>query len=270
MKSIEDCRKAGQELFDRLHLATYPVAIKYVKDPSEFEAGMVRPSAMGQKDNFCVPATVWHRWVDIPWEEFIQSQIRQGWHRDEEAERKRCAYGIAMMGEKNLAKAVEYIGFISSPLPFTAVVPDTVLMYGNAENVTHIIHALAYGGEHFPTSTFEGFGESCMKGGLLPFITGIPQVVIPGMGDRAFSGTYDYEIAIGFPGTLLPMVMEDCRCAPCCPRASPRASPPASSTCATGSRKVKVDPTARNLWSCAPRCGRPRTWSAHIPLHPRR
>ncbi len=48
-----------------------------------------------------------------------------------------------------------------------------------------------------------------MKGGLIPFITGVPQVVIPGMGDRSLSGTYDYEIAIGFPGELLDTVMED-------------------------------------------------------------
>jgi hypothetical protein len=48
-----------------------------------------------------------------------------------------------------------------------------------------------------------------MKGGLIPFITGIPQVIVPGMGDRTFSGTCDYEIAIGMPGTLLPAVMED-------------------------------------------------------------
>ncbi len=84
-----------------------------------------------------------------------------------------------------------------------------MLVYGNAENVTHIIQALAYRGEHFPVSTFEGFGESCMKGGLVPFLTGVPQVVIPGMGDRTFSGTFDYEIAIGFPAALLPQVVED-------------------------------------------------------------
>lgn len=231
MNDIDESRKAGLELYERLHLSTYPVAIKYVRDASEFGPGMVRPSAMGQKwslcqaftyarrwattacmaqeDNFCVPATVWHRWVDLPWEEFIQSQIRQGWHADEEAERKRCAYGIKMLGEENLEKAAEYAGFISSPLPFTKVVPDTVLVYGNAENVTHIIHALAYGGEHFPSSTFEGFGESCMKGGLVPFITGVPQVVIPGMGDRTFSGTYDYEIAVGIPGRLLQEVTDN-------------------------------------------------------------
>jgi uncharacterized protein (DUF169 family) len=231
MKDIEEFRKAGLELFDRLHLATYPVAIEYIRDESEFVTGIVRPSSNGQKwslcqaftysrrwgttvgmtqeDNFCVPATVWHRWVDVPWEEFIQSQLRQGWHSGEEAERKRCEYGMRMIGEENIEKAAGYAGFISSPLPYTRVIPDSVLVYGNAENVTHIIHALSYGGEHFPASTFEGFGESCMKGGLVPFLTGVPQVVVPGMGDRAFSGTYDYEIAIGFPGTLLPEVMEN-------------------------------------------------------------
>jgi uncharacterized protein (DUF169 family) len=231
MNGIDEHRKAGQDLFDRLHLTTYPVAIKYVKDESEFEPGMVRPSAIGQQwslcqaityarrwgttagmaqeDNFCVPATVWHRWVDIPWEEFIQSQIRQGWHKDEAAERKRCSFSLEMVGDDNFKKAAEYSGFISSPLPFTKVIPDSVLVYGNAENITHIIHALAYEGENFPTSSFEGFGESCMKGGLIPFITGVPQIVIPGMGDRAFSGTYDYEIAIGVPGILLPSVMEN-------------------------------------------------------------
>ncbi len=231
MSEMDVYRKSGQELFDRLHLATYPVAIKYVREESEFASGVMRPSAngqqmslcqaftysrrwgatvgMGQEDNFCVPATVWHRWVDLPWEEFIQSQIRQGWHADEEAERKRCARALAMMGEENIARAAEYAGFISSPLPLTRVAPDSVLVYGSAENVTHIIHALAYRGEHFPVSTFEGFGESCMKGGLLPFLTGVPQVVIPGMGDRTFSGTNDHEIAIGFPGSLLPEVVED-------------------------------------------------------------
>ena len=76
-------------------------------------------------------------------------------------------------------------------------------MYGNGEQITHIIQALAYEGLYFPQSTFTGFGESCFKGGLVPFLTGTAQIVIPGTGDRTFSGVFDYEIAIGIPGSLI-------------------------------------------------------------------
>ena len=42
-----------------------------------------------------------------------------------------------------------------------------------------------------------------MKGGLIPFLTNVPQMVIPGTGDRTFSGVFDYEIAIGLPGEMI-------------------------------------------------------------------
>jgi hypothetical protein len=44
---------------------------------------------------------------------------------------------------------------------------------------------------------------------MVPFITGRPQVVIPGMGDRAFTGVQDHELAVGIPAKLLPMVMDN-------------------------------------------------------------
>ena len=42
-----------------------------------------------------------------------------------------------------------------------------------------------------------------MKGGLIPFLTRTPQIVIPGTGDRTFSGVFDHEIAIGLPGEMI-------------------------------------------------------------------
>ena len=225
MAQIEDYRKSGQDIYDRLHLSSYPVAIKYIRDQGEIPDGFLRPTALGQKaslcqaftyarrlgfsiamtadDNFCTPATVMHRWVDIPFEVLMESQLHQKWHRNAEAERKRLEHGKRMIGEANLPGLSQYAGFICCPLPEAKFEPDTVLIFGNGENITHIIHALTYDGENFPTSSFEGFAESCLKGGLIPFITGVPQVVIPGMGDRAFSGIYDYEIAIGMPGKLV-------------------------------------------------------------------
>lgn len=231
MSELADYNKAGLELYDKLHLSTYPVAIKYIKDHSEIPAKTIRPSQSKQKwslcqaftyarrwgwtsamtadDNFCTPATAMHRWVDVPDEVMLQSQLFQAWHKDIEAEKKRFQHGLEQIGRENLAEMKKYKGFITSPLTQTPVIPDTVLVFGNGENLTHIIQSITYEGEHYPVSSFEGFGETCAKGGLNPFITGKPQVVIPGMGDRTFSGIYDYEIAIGLPARLLFTAVEN-------------------------------------------------------------
>ena len=31
MKTLEEYRKAGKSVYDKLHLATYPIGIKYIK-----------------------------------------------------------------------------------------------------------------------------------------------------------------------------------------------------------------------------------------------
>jgi len=225
VRDIQDYQKAGSELYERLHLACYPVAVKYIKDECEIVDGYMRPSKMKQKwaicqaityarrwgwtsgmtadDNFCVPSVYSHQWEDISDKDFLQSQLLQKWHRNPEAEKKRIAHTMQIASGNNLEKMRQYKGVLCAPLISTPFTPDTVLTYGNGENITHIIHGLTYDGENYPYSTFEGFGEACIKGGLLPFITGIPQIVIPGMGDRAFSGAYDYEIAIGIPAELV-------------------------------------------------------------------
>jgi len=223
MKKLEDYRKAGEELYHKLNLSTYPIAIKYIKDVSEIPEGIRRPSDRGQKwslcqaftyarrwgwsvamtsdDNFCTPSSVGQGWEEVSQEDMNQSQILQGWRKDAESERKmRRGNRIIDVGQRK--------GFVCSPLPETVIVPDSVLVYGTGEDITHIIHALAYEGEYIVESSFLGFGESCNKGALIPFITQKPQVVIPGTGDRTFSGVYDYEIAIGLPASLLFYVMD--------------------------------------------------------------
>lgn len=230
MKNLEDYKEAGKELYHRLHLSTYPVSIKYITNVSEIQ-GAIRPSDQGQQwslcqaityarrwgwnvamtseDNFCVPSSASHRWVDLPVEEVIESQVRQGWHKDLESEKRRFDAFISTVGRENFEKMAEYKGFICSPLPESIVIPDSVLVYGNGAQLTHIIHSLSYEMKHSPRSFFEGFGESCIKGGLIPFLTQVPQIVIPGMGDRAFAGISENEIAIGFPASLLFYVLEN-------------------------------------------------------------
>lgn len=233
--NLEDFREAGNDLYHRLHLPTYPVAITYIKKEDDIPEAAIRPAALNQKwslcqahtyarrwgwhtaitidDNFCVPGSAMHQWIDVSAEEFIESQVHQGWHKDANAEKNR--YHAAMRifegpdGEELLKKARKYRGFVSSPLPITIVEPDTILVFGTGENMMHIIHAICYDYTTPVMSPFEGFGETCVKGGMVPFITGQPQIVIPGMGDRAFAGISDTEIAIGFPASMLTQILRD-------------------------------------------------------------
>lgn len=228
--NLDDWKKLGHELSGRLRLPTHPVAVRYVRDESEIPAGAVRPGHGGQKwsicqsftyarrwgwtvammadENFCVPASAMHRWVDVTDEEFIESQVRQGWHLDAASEKVRLDFARKVLGGGNEEKASQYHGLVASPLPETVVEPHTVLIFGDGSHLTHIIHAVCYEYKGPVMSAFEGFGESCVKGGLLPFLTGRPHVVIPGMGDRAFAGIGDAEIGIGLPAALLPTVLD--------------------------------------------------------------
>jgi uncharacterized protein (DUF169 family) len=226
-----DYNEAGLKLYEKLHLSNFPVAFKYLLKGEKIGSAFTKPSnlkqkwsicqaityarrwgwsvAMTQEDNFCVPSLFVHRWVDITREEFLASQMLQKWHKDEAAEKRRIDRTIAMMGIARYERLKQYGGMLFAPLHHADFVPDSIAVFGNAENITHIIHALTYNGENYPISTFEGFGETCVKGSLAPFITGIPQIVIPGMGDRGFSGVYDYEIAIGLPAKMVFGIVEN-------------------------------------------------------------
>lgn len=231
MPELSDYQKAGQDLLSQLRLPTYPVAIKYIKDVSEIPAKSIRPSQQQQKwclcqavtyarrwgwmvamtadDNFCTPSTAAHQWAEVTEDDMLQSQLFQAWHKDVEAEKKRQKHGRDAFAGADMAKLKQYRGSVVAPLHKTPFLPDSVLVFGTGEHITHLIHSITYEGENFPVSSFTGFGETCTKGGLLPFATGSPQVVIPGTGDRTFSGVYDYEIAIGMPGALVFTAVRD-------------------------------------------------------------
>jgi hypothetical protein len=158
---------------------------------------------MTADDNFCTPSTAFHQWVDISLDDMLESQVIQGWHKDIDAEKRRFKRTADLLATKDINRLMGYIGFVCSPLQETAVIPHSVLIYGDGVQLTHIIQSLSYEHLHTPSSTFEGFGETCMKGGAIPFVSGIPQVVLPGAGDRAFAGISEHEMAVGMPAELI-------------------------------------------------------------------
>jgi uncharacterized protein (DUF169 family) len=228
---LKRVHQAANELYDRLRLATVPVAVRYLQDLSEIPDGFVRPSQRGQtwslcqaftharkhrmnvamtaEDNFCLASTLAHGWFKLPLEDLIQSQRLNLWRKDMEAELAAQSLFMDLVSPQSRETMKNHVGFLVSPLNAVPFVPDSVLIYGNPAQVTHLIQALTYDGKHLCVSPFNGFGESCIKGALLPHVTGKPQVVIPGAGDRAFSGTGDDETALGMPAAALFSVQEN-------------------------------------------------------------
>ncbi len=232
METIEQYQQIGREILNDLRLATHPVAIKYIKDESEIPEDFIQPSKVGESwslcqaftyarrnqtcsamtrdDNFCVPSSYAQGWLHLPFEQLIQSQILNKWRKDYDSEiRCQLAASADYASKENMKKAMEYCGFLVAPLTSTPFVPDSILLYSDPGQATHIIQALSYEGKHVFTSIFNGFGESCIKGALKPFLTGTPEVVLPGAGDKAVSGTHDYEMAVAVPGQLLFTIKEN-------------------------------------------------------------
>ena len=232
---LEQFKKAGEELYHKLHLPTFPVSITYIKQTDEIPEQAMRPSAMGQKwslcqaftyarrhgwhvamtadDNFCVPSSAFHKWVDVSDEDLLESQVQQGWHKDRAAEQNRMNFFNSLFsgpaGEKTLQKIKDYNGFLCSPLHQALMAPDAITIFGDGTHMNHVIQALCYDYTAPVMSAFEGFGETCFKGAFIPFITDRPQIVIPGMGDRAFAGISPEELAIGMPAAQLAVVMDN-------------------------------------------------------------
>ena len=47
--NLEDYREMGNDLYHRLHLPTYPVAVKYIKSEDDIPENAVRPSTGGRQ-----------------------------------------------------------------------------------------------------------------------------------------------------------------------------------------------------------------------------
>jgi len=232
---LDEYRKLGESLYHRLHLPTWPVGISYIKTTDEIPEKAIRPSAIQQKwslcqavtyarrhgwhvamtadDNFCVPASAFHKWVTVSDADLIESQVRQGWHKNQNAEQNRFDFFNSLFtgpdGDQIRTKMQEYIGFVCYPLHQAILKPDSVMVFGDGTHINHLIQSLCYDYTLPVMSAFEGFGETCLKGGLMPFLTGRPQVVIPGMGDRAFAGITPDELALGLPASLLPALVDN-------------------------------------------------------------
>lgn len=85
-----------------------------------------------------------------------------------------------------------------APLAKAEVVPDLVLVYGNAAQIVRLIQASVYTEGDPVASQFIGRG-ACASSIILPYKTGKCNVIIPGSGERLFAILEDNELLFSIP-----------------------------------------------------------------------
>lgn len=227
--SVSQCRSVAQSLIERLDLETDIVALKFIKDFSEIPDQFIRPlrdlnrkmttcMAIGEArregkfiaitadDTPCGPGAVVHGWTKgVSMLALLKSQednewVKNKWSMNRGVLRRYKLGGLAAHYPFN--RFLRHKGVLVAPLSKTPYIPDTCLIYGYPEQITHVAHSLSFEGKYVPRAILAGHGESCYAAGLVPLKSGMPNFVLLGMGDRALAGVRKYEVAMGMPVAL--------------------------------------------------------------------
>ncbi|MFX1532658.1 MAG: DUF169 domain-containing protein [Promethearchaeota archaeon] len=209
---MENWMNIGKSLEELLRPQTYPLAVKFVKDESEFPERTRRPEekiaicqaltisrrygwTMGitEQDSGCPAVNITYGWTKIIDEPTIeQFFLGAGYASDEDAAR-------SIVGNLDRLEPGEYGGVVISPLTRTKIVPDVILVYGNPAQMMRLVQGATYKEGKKITGEFTGIAASCTGGIIHTFKTGEYQVVIPGNGDRVFASTHDNEMLFTIP-----------------------------------------------------------------------
>ena len=209
---MENWMNIGKALEDMLRPQTYPLAIKFVKDESEFPERTRRPEqkiaicqaltisrrygwTMGitEEDSGCPGASIAYGWTKL----IDESQLAQFFLA--------AGYASDITGTERIVEKIDrlesgkYKGVVISPLTRTKVIPDVILVYGNPAQIMRLIQGAMHKEGKRVISELTGILASCTTGIIRTFNTGEYQVVVPGNGDRVFAVTHDHEMMFSIP-----------------------------------------------------------------------
>jgi uncharacterized protein (DUF169 family) len=209
---MDDWMKIGKALEEILRPQTYPLAVKFVKDESEFPERTRRPEqklaicqaltlsrrygwTMGitEEDSGCPGASLAYGWTTLIDETQLAQFFQAAGYASDETGTTRIVANIDRL------EPGRYGGVVISPLTRTKIVPDIILVYGNPAQIMRLIQGAMYKEGKRVKSELAGILASCASGIIRTFNTGEYQVVIPGNGDRVFAATHDHEMLFAIP-----------------------------------------------------------------------
>ena len=216
---MEEWRKLGEALRRYINPTTFPVAVKFLKDaekpPQEARSPLrdlqvrlahCQAQAVTRKygwtliltpeDLGCAISGHTYGWKPADPKRAVDFLTRMNYAADEDSALK-VLRGFRTL-EPGTCRAVVY-----SPLEWTKVVPEVILIYLNPAQLMRCLHGSTQRTGEPVTSSFTGRAATCTEGVLGAFLDQSPKVVVPGNGDRVWATAQDHEMAYALPAAHL-------------------------------------------------------------------
>jgi uncharacterized protein (DUF169 family) len=159
--------------------------------------------AVTEQDINCYLARNIYKWDPLT-EESLQAahQFNLGLYAKDMAASKKLEDHLFRLEE-------DFLGLVISPLSRTRVVPDVVLVYCLPAQAVRFVQSYLFSRGGAMTFSSTGRIGSCHEGVIKPLVTGEPQLVLLGNGDRVWGGAQDAEVLFSCPAKKLEIMIDN-------------------------------------------------------------
>lgn len=202
----------GKKIEKYIRPATFPLAIKIIYDELDLPEKFKRPPT---RNFFCQNLTMARKygWTMLVKPEDCICLLARGvfqWEKFLDPESTGLLnfsvglYAKDVQSELKFVKSLEILdhgvkGIVISPLAWTKIIPDVVLIYGNAAQMMRLIQSYLYiKGDGTMKFTAAGRIGSCHDGIVKVFRNKEPKLVVLGNGDRVWGMAQDDELLFSF------------------------------------------------------------------------
>ena len=224
-QSLEKFHRAGEAIERYIRPATLPLAVKLVREEREIPPESRRPHrvfgvqnfvcqnfkiartygwtmAVTQADTNCYLARNIYGWDPVTEETIAAAhQFNLGLYAQDMETSAKLEPHLYRLDEP-------FCGLVISPLTRARVAPDVVLIYCLPAQAMRFIQAWLF--SHGGAMTFSATGRigSCHEGVIKTLVTGDPQLVLLGNGDRVWGGAQDAEVLFACPASQLDTLLD--------------------------------------------------------------
>ncbi len=229
MDTLNEWVGMGKELNSLIRPRSFPLAIKLIKHGENFPEKVHFPLRdMGIKITICQAFTMsrlYGQTIAMTREDaiFCPGPLLWGWEEmNDEGElaefwvKDLPFFEYAELGMETIKAMPRFVkgeveGIVVSPLEWTRVVPDVVMIYSNPAQAMRLVHSTIFKEGGQVTSTFTGLAASCAEGVIDVFQKRASRVVLPGAGDRVIAMTQDDELIFVLSGEKLAALVDGLR-----------------------------------------------------------